>query len=487
VADLRLADMACPLDARYYGASPAFFARLRPYVSEDAFIRCQLQVELALAEILTEYGVAPAHFADEVARASTSIEVRHVYEEEERIGHVVRALVNCICERIDEPLRPFVHLFATSNDITDTATALRLKELTRDVLLPDLAVLQEALIRLARLHAHTVQIGRTHGKYAEPITFGYFLANYVARIGNRIEAIETARQNLRGKFSGAVGAYNALRLKFRDAPAIEAALLRKLGLRPVDAHVSTQVVHPEYVTDLVHSLVSTFSVMANLADDIRHLHRSEIDETQEIYDEARVGSSTMPHKLNPKNFEFVKSMWKEFMPRMMTVYMDQITEHQRDLTNSASSRFITEFMTAFAYSVTRLISAVKNLGVQERSMRRNFDEASGETLAEPLYILLSLQGHPDGHGYARRLMRKARETGSPLIDLINAEESLRPYLDRLTPDQRRALEHAENYTGLSGERTEVVCDQFETACRQLLDRLDAERRETERPRQKLLS
>ena len=119
-------------------------------------------------------------------------------------------------------------------------------------------------------------------------------------------------------------------------------------------------------------------------------------------------------------------------------------------------------------------------------MRRNFDEASGETLAEPLYILLSLQGHPDGHGYARRLMRKARETGAPLIDLINAEESLRPYLDRLTPDQRRALEHAENYTGLSGERTEVVCDQFETACRQLLDRLDAERRETERPRQKLL-
>ena len=100
-------------------------------------------------------------------------------------------------------------------------------------------------------------------------------------------------------------------------------------------------------------------------------------------------------------------------------------------------------------------------------MRRNFDEASGETLAEPLYILLSLQGHPDGHGYARRLMREARETGVPLIDLIGAEESLRPYLERLTPDQRRALEHAENYTGLSGERTEVVCDQFETACRQL--------------------
>jgi adenylosuccinate lyase len=192
----------------------------------------------------------------------------------------------------------------------------------------------------------------------------------------------------------------------------------------------------------------------------------------------------MPHKLNPKNFEFVKSMWKEFMPRMLTVYMDQITEHQRDLTNSASSRFVTEFMTAFAYSVTRLTSAVKNLGVQERSIRRNFDEASAETLAEPLYILLSLQGHPDGHGHARRLMRKARETGSPLIDLVRAEESLRPYLERLTPDQRRALEHAENYTGLAAERTEAVCDQFEAASQQLLARLEVERRE--RPHEKLL-
>jgi hypothetical protein len=129
---------------------------------------------------------------------------------------------------------------------------------------------------------------------------------------------------------------------------------------------------------------------------------------------------------------------------------------------------------------------VKNLGVQEPSMRRNFEEASGETLAEPLYILLSLQGHPDGHGYARRLMRKARETGTPLLDLIRAEASLAPYLERLTADQRRALEHAENYTGLSAERTEVVCDQFEAAARQLLDRLEAERRETARPRHKPL-
>lgn len=482
---VRPAEMACPIDSRYYGADEAFMARLRPYVSEDGYIRYQMRVEIALAELLAEHRVAPPAFADEVARACAGFTVEDVYREEARIGHVVRALVNCIRERISEELRPYVHLFATSNDITDTATALRLKELVRDVVLPDLIALEQALAHKARLYASTVQIGRTHGKYAEPITFGYFLANYVARLGNRIAAIEAARQALRGKFSGAVGAYNALALGFRDPVAVEEGLLKKLGLRPVEPAVSTQIVHPEYVADLMHALVSTFSVMANLADDIRHLHRSEIDEAQEIYDETRVGSSTMPHKLNPKNFEFVKSMWKEFMPRMVTVYMDQISEHQRDLTNSASSRFVTEFLTAFAYSVTRLASAIDNLEVREPSLRRNLEDTRGETQAEPLYILLNLHGHPDGHTVARRLVAKARASGEPLLEVVQRDAALAPYLAKMSAEQRRVLEDPANYTGLAAARTEQTVHHWEFECDRLGRMLAAERRDAERPTRKL--
>jgi adenylosuccinate lyase len=428
--------------------------------------------------------VAPAGFAEQVQTACDGIDARAVYVEEERIGHVVRALVNLIRDRVREDFRPFVHLFATSNDITDTATALRLKALTRDVVMPELIALQKVLTRLAHLHANTLQIGRTHGKYAEPITFGYFLANYVARLGNRIEGIEAARTNIRGKFSGAVGAYNALCLRFRDAAGIEKAVLERLGLQPVEPTASTQIVHPEYVTDLVHSVVSTFSVMANLADDIRHLHRSEIGETQEIYDEARVGSSTMPHKLNPKNFEFVKSMWKEFMPRMITVYMDQISEHQRDLTNSASSRFITELFTAFTYSVVRLRKAMENLGVREAQMLRNLEDTKGEILAEPLYVLLSLNGHPDGHTYARRLVAKAREANEPLLNLVMRDEGLRPYLAKLTEDQKRVLQEPERYVGLAPERTDLVCEYWEAQSERLEKMLAGEKKDSERIRRK---
>jgi adenylosuccinate lyase len=481
VARFRASEMACPLDARYYATDPDFMSALAPYVSEEASIAYQMRVEIALAEVLAEHQVAPFSFPEDVARACQGITVEEVYREEARIGHVVRALVNCIRARLPEASRPFVHLFATSNDITDSATALRLRELTRDVVLPRLIDLESALVRTARLHAHTAQIGRTHGKYAEPITFGYFLANYASRIGNRVEAIESARQNLRGKLSGAVGAYNALALRFRDPAAIEKAVLGKLGLAPVDTQVSTQIVHPEYVADLMHAVVSAFSVLANLADDIRHLHRSEIDEAQEIYDEARVGSSTMPHKLNPKNFEFVKSLWKAFMPRMTTVYLDQISEHQRDLTNSASSRFLTELLTAFVYATHRLRAAMQNLDVREPSIARNLAEAKGEMLAEPLYILLSLNGHPDGHTVARRLVARARATGEPLSRLVQQEEGLRPYLAALTDEQRAVLDDAARYTGRAAERTEAACDHWEVRCEQLQRALAAEARDARRP------
>ncbi len=469
-------DMACPIDARYYGADEKFFARLKPFVSEAAYIEYQIRVEVALAEVLAERKIAPKSLPSEIEKARAEFGVEDVYREEARIGHVVRALVNCIRDRVSETSRPFVHLFATSNDITDTATTLRYKELTSKVILPALLDLQEALIRIAREHKNTVQIGRTHGKYAEPITFGYFLANYVARIGNRIEFIERARQDLRGKLSGAVGAHNALAIFFDDPAAFEADVLRRLGLRATDTHVSTQIVHPEYLADLVHGVVSAFSVLANLADDIRHLHRSEIGETQEIYDEARVGSSTMPHKLNPKNFEFVKSMWKAFMPRMTTVYMDQISEHQRDLTNSASSRFLTEFFTAFTYSVGRLTDAMGKLGVHKDAMRRNLDATNGETIAEPLYILLSAKGHPDGHTFARKLVRQARSSGRPLADLIWEDTEVAKYLRKeFSVEQLEVLKSPEKYVGSSSERTDVTCAEWDRRSSSLRRQLQKER------------
>ena len=116
--------------------------------------------------------------------------------------------------------------------------------------------------------------------------------------------------------------------------------------------------------------VSTaFGVLANLADDLRHLQRSEIDEVREFFDPSQVGSSTMPQKRNPWNTEHVKSLWKAFSPRVMTFFMDQISEHQRDLSNSASQRFIVEYIAGFSFAVKRMIKILKSLNVVRDKMK----------------------------------------------------------------------------------------------------------------------
>jgi adenylosuccinate lyase len=470
-----LYDAVSPLDFRYYGDDEEVFARLQPYVSESAYIRYQARVECALGLAFSELGWVPEGFAEELTRACDAVSAEEVYAEEKRMGHVVRALVYCIARRMSPQSGRFVHLFATSSDITDTASALRFQELSRDVILPDLLRLTETLIALARRHAATPQIGRTHGQFAEPITFGFAIALYVDRLWGRIEALEAARQRLPGQLSGAVGAYSALSLKLpRAAVLFEKLFLAELGMEPSPGSISSQVVQPEFLTDLGYAAQSAFSVIANLADDMRHLHRSEIGEVRERISSDTVGSSTMPHKVNPKSFENVKSLWKAFAPRMLTMLADQITEHQRDLTNSASARFLPELFTALDYCVVRMERSMAGLTVDEAAMSRNLAASQDQIIAEPLYILLALAGHAEAYDRVRRLAREARERGRRLLDLVNEDAALAPLLRQLAEEQRRLLEDPALYTGQARARTLAVCARRERDVRRLRESLERE-------------
>src|SRR5260221_4388055 len=305
-------------------------------------------------------------------------------------------------ENLPESDRGYVHLFATSADIQDTARSLALRDLTREKLLPEIRELILVLIKGPRKDAEVPKIGRTHGRFAEPITVGYWLANFVARLNGRAEKVADSAKELRGMFSGAVGAHSALALVWPNDPAIiEIEVLERLGLKPGDGSASTQVIQPEYLTDYAHSLISIFGVLANIADDFRHLMRSEVEEVGEDLDTYQVGSSTMPHKINPKNFENVKSLWKAFMPRMMTVYMDQISEHQRDLTNSASTRFFNELVASTYYATYRLRDAIKKTKTNQSAIAANLQKSYEWIVAEPLYISFALAGQPNPYDKLR--------------------------------------------------------------------------------------
>lgn len=434
---------------------------LEPILSEEAYIRYKASVEAALAIQLSEAGLCPKGIANEIQLACKSITAQDVYKEESKIKHDVRALVNVIREKVSDRAKPFVHLTATSYDVVDTANAIRLKAAIKRVILPDLLKLESALIEIVLRHASSIQIGRTHGQHAEPITFGFFISTYVSRVGQRIMKINESANLLVGKFSGAVGVYGPLSLILHDPEEFERELLSSLGL--FASEVSTQIVQPEPTTDLMHSIISTFGVVANLARDLRHLQRTEISEIAEEFSGLQVGSSTMPQKRNPINFENVESAWKKFMPQMVTIYMDQISEHQRDLTNSLSQRYLPELLVAFDSSIRRMTRTlwdeqrnVSRIAVNFEAMKKNLLMSADKVAAEPLYILLANAGHPNAHEAIRKLVQKSIDSKKSFVQLLRSDRQLSKYVAKIPKSKLLVLDSPMQYTGIAESKSKKV-------------------------------
>ena len=212
-----------------------------------------------------------------------------------------------------------------------------------------------------------------------------------------------------------------------------------------------------------------FGIIANLADDLRNLQRSEIGEVFEYFSSTQVGSSTMPQKRNPWNSEHVKSLWKAMSPRVMTFYMDQISEHQRDLTNSASQRFIADYTAGFTMAVNRMKKIISGLQADRESMEKNLENAGGKVkggvLAEPAYILLAESGISDAHEVIRKLTLEAETSGKTLYEvLLNNKDTL----DRITAqleklgvkDAETFFQNPARYHGLAAEKSRRLAKKY---------------------------
>lgn len=380
-----------PLDGRYAQEAEA----LLPYFTEESNINYMLKVEMALLD---------EHCKRHDVRQPVSVRVKaeDVYEQEKITHHQVKALVNLIQEQVSDRAKPFVHLGVTSSDIQDTANILRIGDAMKEVILPKLRSLENALIEKMIEHKHTEQIGRTHGQYAIPMTMGWWWAEYVSRIGRAISLLRCYPKA--GQMSGAVGTYNALSYIYPDPVEFAEAVLNRLCL--YRAEYSSQILPADNIVRFLSEVNVCFGILANLADDIRNLQRSEIGEVREEFTDKQVGSSTMPQKRNPWNCEHVKSLWKEFMPRYITFSMDLISEHQRDLTNSASSRFIPEYLTGFYLAICRAEEIIRGLKVNTDKMA----ERTQTGTAEKAYVLLALSGVWTAHEAIRRITIIAEQT-----------------------------------------------------------------------------
>ncbi|HEX5744371.1 MAG TPA: adenylosuccinate lyase [Candidatus Saccharimonadales bacterium] len=438
-----------PLDSRYYDPEIA------TYLSEASRIAYQAHVEAALANALAGSGICPAGVAKEIGEAAAKVTAEAVAKEEKTTKHDVKALVNCIKAGVSEEAQPFVHFGATSYDIVATALSLQLRTATRELVIPRLAELEKTLLKLTKKYADTVQIGRTHGQHAVPVTFGFAMAEYVSRLGGSMRSLEVLSGKLPGKFSGAVGAYNALSLFVDDPQKFEKTLLEQLELEP--APYSTQIVPPEYVIRLLDELAVTAGIMANLAHDMRHLQRSEIAEIREHFDPGQTGSSTMAHKRNPWNFENVVSMAKQVTAQLVNANLNISSEHQRDLTDSASARFYTIPLASVASMASRLNGVMSKIEVDDANMKRNLYASAGAIAAEPLYLLLEKYGHTRAHEVSKELSHKALEQKRPLFEIVQEAAEIKPYFEKFTEDERRILHDPEiRYTGLAAAKALAI-------------------------------
>ncbi|QQS19441.1 adenylosuccinate lyase [Candidatus Saccharibacteria bacterium] len=431
-----------PLDGRYYDPEIA------RYLSERTRILTQAHVEAALAYGLAEFGLCSQEIAEQIDAASRKISVEAVSEEEKTTRHDVKAIVNTIKKELPETAQPYVHFGATSYDIVSTAMSLQLRRAIRELVLPRLQDLQKTLAQLAERYAETVQIGRTHGQHAVPITFGYFLATYVERLDDSIRHLDILAGELKGKFSGAVGTYNAISVFVDDPLKFEKTVLGFVGLEPAPA--ATQIVPAEGYIRLLDELAIAAGVMANLSHDMRNLQRSEIGEVREKFEEGQTGSSTMAHKRNPWNFENVIGMWKQVTAQVVNANLNISSEHQRDLTDSSSARFYTTSFALVASMAKRLQEVMSKIEVDEAAMKRNLYLTKGAIAAEPLYLLLEKYGHTTAHEVSKALAHKAMEQNVPLYEVASQAETIAPYWAKFTEKERELILSPEiHYTGLA--------------------------------------
>lgn len=438
-----------PLDGRYYDPEIAM------YLSERSRIAYQAYVEAALAYALAENGVCSPAVAQEIKAATQKVTAEAVAAEEKITKHDIKALVNTIKAELSEAAQPYVHFGATSYDIVATALSLQLRATTTELVIPRLIVLEKTLLRLTKDYAETIQIGRTHGQHAVPITFGFAMAEYVSRLGESILALRELCNNLSGKFSGAVGAYNALSLFVDNPQLFEKTVLGYLDIEP--APFSTQIIPAENYVRLIDELAITSGIMANLSHDMRHLQRSEIAEVREHFEAGQTGSSTMAHKRNPWNFENVISMSKQVTAQVINANLNIVSEHQRDLTDSASARFYGVVLASVASMAGRLDKVMSRLEVDPNNMLRNLYMSDGAIAAEPLYLLLEKYGHTKAHEASKALAHVALEAKKSLYEVAAADDSIAEYFNKFIDIEKQILKEPEkHYTGLATQKAQEI-------------------------------
>jgi len=425
-----------PIDYRYGSRE------MREIFEEETRLQLMLDVEAALSRAHADLNHIPKEAAEEISKKANTriVKIERVKEIEEETKHDIMAMVKALAEKCK--YGGYVHLGATSNDINDTATALQFK-MALNIVLEDLEELKEILKRLTEENIDRVCIGRTHGQHSIPTTYGMKLGIFLDETKRNIERIKRAKENIRGKMSGAVGTMAS----FDDGINIQKLVGKYLNIKM--AEISNQIVQRDIYAEIICSLAILASTLDKIALEIRNLQRTEIMEIAEAFGKKQVGSSTMPHKRNPITSEKICGLARVIYSNVFPALLNNPLWHERDLTNSSCERvIIPETFVLIDEMLKGMKKTLENIVFYPENIEKNLELLRGRNMAEAVMIKLVKKGYDrqKAHELLRIIVQKEGDFKENLIK----NETVRKYLTE------REIEEALNPERYIGSAVEIV-------------------------------
>ena len=384
---------------------------------EENKYRIWLNIEIAAAQGMEKIGSIPRGVARTV-KAKAKINVKRIHAIEEKVKHDVIAFLTSITEKVG-PKGKFLHQGMTSSDVLDTCFNIQLTQAAK-ILLKDINEILKIIKKQAKKHKFTPCIGRTHGIHAEPMTFGLKLASFYEEFKRNKKRLMHATEDISTcAISGAVGTFANV------DPKIEKFVAKKFNLKIEP--ISLQIIPRDRHAYFFSVLAIIAGSIERVANEIRHLQRTEVQEIEEYFSKNQKGSSAMPHKKNPILSENLIGL-----SRMMRSYVVPALEniallHERDISHSSVERNIGPDSTiTLDFALIRLKNILKNMRVYPKKMLQNLHLTKGQVFSQKIMLELTKKGFSRESSYkiVQKHCRNAWNNDISLFDSLKSDKNL---------------------------------------------------------------
>jgi adenylosuccinate lyase len=393
-----------------------------------------LKIEILICEALNKLGKVPTKSL-KVIKEKARFDEKRIDEIEKDVKHDVIAFLTNLAENIGEESR-FIHQGVTSSDILDTTLSIQLKESCL-IIKKELKKLLEVLKEKAVSYKKTPCIGRSHGIFAEPTTFGLKMLGKYFEFKRSYERFLEAEKNISVcAISGAVGTFANI------DPYVQDYVAKKLKIRSED--VSTQVIPRDRYAYLFSVIAIIASSLENLAIEIRHLQRSELGEVEEFFSEKQKGSSAMPHKRNPVLSENITGIARIIRANILPILENISLWHERDISHSSVERVIfPDTLILLDFSLSRMSDVIKNLIINEEKMLANLNSSKGLYNSQRVLLKLIDKGltREDAYRKVQKIAMDSWNQKKNFKDLLKKNKSIKSFLSHKEIDKIFELEY----------------------------------------------